>query len=346
MLPICYIKSRIWIISFLGIWGLFSSGVMEISAQSMVQGINLTGHERVWEKPVFASKPLVKLMKEVKKSGYSAVRIPLALTYLSQQPHFEKELVQLAHASRRQGIQLIIANFNHGLSEENHSQALEQLAKDWENVLRIFPKNSGNFYFELANEPDLNPEIWFQDVQKLVPRLQTIRKDIPFIVGATNFNSLFELSRMQPWALEGLIYTFHYYEPYLFTHQGTEWTGPQNSTLGIPFPYQCGKMPNLNALARGTAGEVNFRDYEKTGNSIAIQDKIGQIASWAEKHGVQLWCTEYGVTQNADEISRENYLREVQKVLFQHQIPGFVWEWRGNFGINDLSKVSPANFPY
>ncbi|GAB2492803.1 glycoside hydrolase family 5 protein [Algoriphagus taiwanensis] len=302
----------------------------------MPSGINLTGYERVWEEPVFSSRITIKKIKEVKRAGFDAVRIPLALSYLLKQPNFERELRKLAEASIQLDVQVVIANFNHGLSEEDLTQTMETLSQNWERVLQIFPANQGNFYFELANEPELSPDTWYKEVNRLVPRLQQIRKDIPFILGATNFNSLFELSRMQPWSLEGVIYTFHYYEPYLFTHQGTAWTGPQNSTLDIPFPFNPSLMPKIDSRAKGTPGEVNYRDYEKTGNSIAIEDKIGQISSWARRNGVQLWCTEFGVTQNADEISRKNYLEEVQKVLIQHQIPGFVWEWEGNFGIKNL----------
>ncbi|GMQ31669.1 glycoside hydrolase family 5 protein [Algoriphagus confluentis] len=282
-------------------------------------------------------------MKEAKKAGYSSFRVPLALNYLFQQSHFEKELLKLIEASIQLDSRLILANFNHGLSEKNYSQAIERLYSDWERVLSVVPQNPGNLYFELANEPDLNPDTWYRAVQDLVPRLHKIRKDIPFILGATNFNSLFELSRIQPWSLEGVIYTFHFYEPYLFTHQGTDWTGPQNSTLGIPFPYESSSMPRLDYRAKGTPGEINYRDYEMTGNSVAIQDKIGQIAAWAQINGVQLWCTEYGVTQNADADSRKIYLEEVQKVLSQHQIPGFVWEWEGNFGIKKLTPPFLSN---
>lgn len=326
----------------IGIGLCLGSGIIVSNAQNMARGINLTGNERVWEKPEFSSKDLIRKMKEVKKAGFTAVRIPMAMAYLSQQDHFERELKKVAEASIQLDLQLILANFEHGLSDREYTQSMERLAENWERVLRSFPENPGNFYFELANEPDLNPDTWFKGVRELVPRLQKIRKDIPFILGATNFNSLFELSRIQPWSLENVIYTFHYYEPYLFTHQGTAWTGPQNSTLGVPFPFDNSKMPRLNSKARGTSGEVNYRDYEKTGNTVAIQDKIGQIAAWAQKNGVLLWCTEFGVTQNADEISRKVYLEEVQKVLDQHRIPGFIWEWEGNFGVKNLKSTSPA----
>ena len=73
-----------------------------------------------------------------------------------------------------------------------------------------------------------------------------------------------------------------------------------------------------------------------TGNKIAVLDKISQIAEWADKNGLELWCTEYGVSLNADPDSRKNYLKDVRSVLNQFHFQSFVWEWEGNFGVREL----------
>jgi len=316
-------------------------GVMHSFGQSMLKGINLTGAEKVWETPSLSSRLFIQKLEEVKASGYNAVRIPLALSYLLNDPRTKPELNRIIKAARKLDMHLVLANFGHELSESSSEPKFEMLIENWEEVLKLVPKNPGKLYIEVANEPDLNPNTWYSAVELLVPRLQVIREDIPLIIGAINFNSMFELSRMEPWNFENLIYTFHFYEPFLFTHQGTPWTGSQNSTVGIPFPFDPGAMPALDPEAKGTPGEVNYRDYEKTGNQTALEDKLGQIACWAEINGVRLWCTEYGVTQNADTESRENYLRATKKILEEHGIPGFVWEWEGNFGVKDLIEKSP-----
>lgn len=56
--------------------------------------------------------------------------------------------------------------------------------------------------------------------------------------------SLATLTQMEPYADKNLIYTYHFYEPFLFTHQGANWTDKITASLkDIPFPYNKDRMP-------------------------------------------------------------------------------------------------------
>ncbi|UJP65490.1 glycoside hydrolase family 5 protein [Mongoliitalea daihaiensis] len=305
-----------------------------------IEGMNLTGLERVWDRPVFRFKNVKKQLVSVQKQGISAVRMPLAFEYwFACDPSFEKKLKKVIDFSVKNDLVLVLSFFDHGLAEHSFKEDSKRLLYFWKKVLQVIGSNSQGIYLEIVNEPNLSPTSWEQVAIELISGIRAENSQIPIIVGATNSNSMFELSRMEPFPFEGLIYTFHYYEPYIFTHQGTEWTGNQHATMGIPYPFQKGRMPDLDKKAMHTAAEVNFRDYERTGNLLAVEDKISQIADWARRHRVQLWCTEYGVTINADERSRINYLEDVHKTLEKYQIPAFVWEWEGNFGVKELLET-------
>lgn len=306
-------------------------------AQIIGHGINLTGMERTWESPRFRSKEVIAQLKELKLLGYSSVRVPLAVDFLLRQDRtFLRELRKVVRYTEGEQMTLILAYFDHQLDEEKLGPQVQHLQDNWITVVESLDGNTSQVYLELANEPQLSPNTWYSIVPDLVNAIRDVNPDIPLIIGATNYNSLFELSRMEPWPLDRIIFTFHYYEPYIYTHQGTPWTGPQNSTLGVPYPYEVNRMPPLADLAKGTSGEINYRDYSLTGNRIAMEDKIGQISQWAKRHSVELWCTEYGVTVNSDPDSRKNYLLDLGQVLQNHDIPGFIWEWEGNFGIKEL----------
>ena len=310
-------------------------------AQVPAHGINLTGMERTWESPRFRSKAIIAQLDQLQRIGYTQVRIPLAVDYLLENdPSFLQELRKVLRYTESRQLTVILAYFDHQLSEEQLDLRVQKLKANWLTLLESLKGSPSHIYLELANEPQLSPDTWYGVVPDLVGSIRQLNPDVPIILGATNFNSLFELSRMQPWALGRVVYTFHYYEPYLFTHQGTAWTGPQNSTLGIPYPYDETSMPALSPQAKGTAGEINYRDYALTGNRTAMEDKIGQIARWAATHGVELWCTEYGVTANSDSESRKRYLLDLHQVLQNHRIPGYIWEWEGNFGVKNLIPIN------
>ncbi|WP_111671712.1 glycoside hydrolase family 5 protein [Algoriphagus litoralis] len=318
--------------------------VMALTIQSLLfaqipnNGINLTGMERTWDKPSFHSKAIISQLKELQRFGYTSVRLPLAVDYLLHtDQRFLRELRKVVRYTESQDLILILAYFDHQLAEDQLDLKVLKLQENWIAILKSLDGNLSNIYLELVNEPQLSPNTWHSVVPDLVESIRKVSPNIPLILGATNFNSLFELSRMKPWDLDRIIYTFHYYEPFLYTHQGTAWTGPQNSTKGIPYPFAAEAMPVLSPQARGTAGEINYRDYALTGNRIAMEDKIGQISQWAKQHQVVLWCTEFGVTVNSDPKSRQNYLLDLNQVLQNHGIPGFIWEWEGNFGVKELN---------
>lgn len=303
------------------------------------RGVNLTGCERVWEDRKLNGRHALNSIKNAEQKGFNAFRLPLAVDELIKNDRrFLKELRKLVKYTEKTGTPLILAYFNHGLDNDNWKTQSNKLAENWLEILKHIPNETKYVYLELANEPTLNPDYWEEAAISAIGKIREVSPTIPIIVGASNYNSLFELSRTKPLPFDHLIYTFHFYEPYLFTHQGTEWTGPQNATIGIPYPYSAPDMPKIHPDALGTDGEINYRDYEKTGDINGMVDKISIIANWAKKHQVSLMCTEYGVSQNADEMSRVRYLNDLGKTLREFQIPGFVWEWRGNFGIEGIAE--------
>lgn len=312
------------------------------NSQPSTKNINLTGMERTWDSPKLRSNLLIKKINELKGHGFQGIRLPLAIGYhLESNSGFLRELRALVRYTENQKIPLTLCYFDPDLNENNKSKKLEDISRNWLKVLNQLDSKSQYLSIELVNEPNLNPDSWVNFSEVLVSQIRERHAEIPILIGATNFNSLYELSRMEPIQAAGpIVYIFHFYEPIIFTHQGAEWTGEQNATQGIPYPFQQEKMPSLNPRAKGTAGEINLRDYPQTGNQIALEDKISQIAAWAMRNQVALWCTEYGVSKNADPESRQNYLRDVEKTLNDYNIPGFLWEWEGNFGVKSLVRKS------
>jgi endoglucanase len=333
----CYFSMRMLLLLLILTFPLALTAQTVLSTQP--KGMNLTGNERVWDFPVFKPQKVIKEIQDIRRAGISIIRLPLAFGYFeSTDARFYKKLRKVIRYSNRKNTALVLAYFDHGLTEDNLHQKKQELISHWYSVLDIIPANATNLFLEIVNEPTISPDSWRSLSLDILMDIRKKNPAIPLIVGATNSNSIFELSRMDPFPVDGLIYTFHYYEPFIFTHQGTEWTGDQHATTGIPYPFHPSQMPQLHPDAYGTDGEINFRDYDRTGNHLAVEDKIAQIASWASRHSVVVWCTEFGVTIHADELSRKAYLEDVIKTLAKYQISSIVWEWEGNFGTKNLFK--------
>jgi|GEM_PF-1856179 len=322
--------------------------VFSINFMLTAQGVNVTGLERTWNSDnELGFKSFKTDLKQLNDQKIDRVRLPIDLDYYlndasySEKKSFAKLINKILSYADKKKVHLILSNFNHDLSETNYKQQTLKIANNWIEFLMLINENlnAESVYLDIVNEPLVFPNSWEESAPIIIEAIQNKYPNLKLVVGATNANSMYELSRMQPLRYTNIIYSFHFYEPYIFTHQGTAWTGNQYATTGIPFPYKdsIAVMPRLSDKALKTDGEINFRDYPQTGTYQAIKDKLSLVNEWKLKNGVEVWCTEYGVTENADKESRIEYINQVTATLKELNIPGFIWEYEGNFGIKNLN---------
>jgi endoglucanase len=191
----------------------------------------------------------------------------------------------------------------------------------------------------------MNPDIWEDAANNIISAIRKVDKNRTLIVGASNFNSIYELSRTSPFADQNIIYTFHFYEPFFFTHQGAAWVGDQAATIGVPFPYDEKNFPPLNPKTKGTWGETNYYQYRTDGNEQSVRDKLQIVKNWAAKYNVPLLCGEYGVyNKYANLDSRCRYIKAVRQNLKAMHIPGILWDYNANFSIFE-GKPSISTLP-
>jgi len=108
-----------------------------------------------------------------------------------------------------------------------------------------------------------------------------------------------------------ILYTFHFYEPFEFTHQGAPWVGePVRSVAGVRYP-----------------AAVDTRQY--------ITSKIAAAAEWAKRHGVAVWAGEFGAYPAvAPPADRLLWLRDVRDTLERYGIGWAVWSYDESLGLD------------
>lgn len=191
----------------------------------------------------------------------------------------------------------------------------------------------------------MDPKVWENAANSIIAAIRKIDQKRTLIVGASNYNSIYELSRTVPLNDGNIIYTFHFYEPFFFTHQGATWIGDQVATTGVPFPYDKQTFPPLSPKAKNTWGETNYYQYNRDGNEQSVRDKLQIVKNWALKYNVPLLCGEYGVyNQYADLDSRCRYIKAVRQTLKTMGIPGMLWDYNTNFSIFE-GTPSISNLP-
>jgi len=311
-----------------------------IRNQQLQKGINISWLEQYWNPEIlFKQKLKMEDYQLISSLGFKTIRLPVAFQqfYIAgteiQKDALLKRIGETILMCKRYKLKLILVNHYGNLRKDYLAEDSQSLISLWTDLEKRYRNISNNdLYFELLNEPTINDADWRNTALKVIAKIRIFSPGRTIIVGASNYNSIYELSRTNPYPIANLIYTFHFYEPFIFTHQGAEWSGKQVSTTHIPFPYQADQMPSIHKDALGTAGEANYKNYKNEGKYGSIHDKLEIVNNWAKRYSVPVLCGEYGVyNKYASEQSICNYIYTVRTALNSINIPGIIWDYDENF---------------
>jgi endoglucanase len=230
---------------------------------------------------------------------------------------------------------LLSIDYHHGTLESDQLEPqVKRICFIWSDIARRYKHlDAERVFFELFNEPNRINETEWQDAASSI--IQAIRKEAPhhtLIVGATKWNSLSALLEMPLLSDNNLIYTFHFYDPFLFTHQGASWTGDPTATIGMPYPYRIKDMPEMNEKAQATWAKRLYEEYPVQANYSALYSALKGAANWSKRHHVPVFCGEWGAYKKYAPVKdRCQYINDMYTILTDLQIPNSMWEWDAGF---------------
>jgi endoglucanase len=144
--------------------------------------------------------------------------------------------------------------------------------------------------------------------------LKVVRESNPtrdVIIGPVNWNSYFWVTTLDVPNDPHLIITFHYYEPFEFTHQGAEWVGEQSQAW---------------------VGEIWPNNEER---KREITRDFDLVADWAQRRNVRILLGEFGAYSKADMESRIRWTMFVREQTEMHGFAWSYWEFASGFGVYD-----------
>ena len=148
-------------------------------------------------------------------------------------------------------------------------------------------------FFEIMNEPEQDDPYRWQGIESTVAA--AIREVAPhhtIIVAGAHWSGLEDLLVLQPIALNNVVYTFHDYEPFPFTHQGATWTTPDVQPLrAIPYPSSPEDItPKLDKESASAASSSSTSTASASWDDFRIEDTIEYAARWGKLHNVPIYC--------------------------------------------------------
>ena len=204
-------------------------------------------------------------------------------------------------------------------------------------------------FFEVLNEPEFEDAQQWNAVQRRA--IAAIRQAAPrhtIIATAEHYSGLTDLLALEPVADPNVIYTFHDYEPFPFTHQGATWTTAAVRPLRrVPYP----SSPENIATSVGQEQSLVDQHWIDTyglnrWDAARIRAELSFAGKWAALHHVPVYCGEFGVHQPyADPAMRAAWLRDTRTALEEQGIGWAVWDYQGSFAVVTKRDGKAAPIP-
>lgn len=350
----------------LAVKGNISNPLNELSKKYLNKGMNLaswgeankiiTTNTKEWK----YNEGTIKLQAE---QGILGIRFPLdfdlylvdrlnVLNGTQKRIDFEPMFYTLIDSmnlwTKRYGLSLTIdyhaydGTYSRAASKDPKFRAI--LSSLWRVVAAHYAKEKRpDLFFELTNEPGLSlPEGEFIDqadwnllAQSMIDSIRKVDATRPIIFGDTKWYSLDELVNNKPFKDKHIIYCFHMYDPFAFTHQGASWA-QMGSMKNVPFPYAPERWSTEFrdfGIVQGTPQWIKdqMKRYHQEGNKQFIKNRLSKVKNWAYDHNVPLICNEWGALPNTAKIEDLNaYYKTMGEIFREMDISWQVW-----FGIMD-----------
>lgn len=207
-------------------------------------------------------------------------------------------------------------------------------------------RNPDLVFFEIMNEPEERDPLRWAGVQaRAAAAIREVAPKNTIIAAGANWSGISDLLTQEPLRDENVIYTFHFYEPMQFTHQGASWTGTWPAlTHDIPYPPTEESMRASLAEVPNAIGKYELEHYWLDHwDARRIRMEIDAAAAWGKQHDVPLICNEFGVHRPvAPADSRMRWIHDVRTALEADGIGWTMWDYRGGFGVVWKDNGQPA----
>ncbi len=234
-------------------------------------------------------------------------------------------------------------------------------------MVEVVAKNLAEFppsrtAFEPMNEPWIKnlseAPRWQPMLEQLHARARAGAPQLPLVLTGMywgDYRALLKLDT-KPFASSNVLYTFHYYDPHSFTHQGVEGDDAQYlSKVGWPLTEdKAGDVLNraeaaINSSKRDEASKTKaktrseqlIRSLWKDGyNEQRIEKDFAAVAGWAKQNSIvreRILLGEFGcvVTAMGEPVGKDRltWLAKVRETAEKNGFPWAYWSYKGYGGM-------------
>ena len=232
-------------------------------------------------------------------------------------------------------------SFDKGENESNFfsDEKLQQSFYDlWEEFSKRYVKYADRLAFELLNEVTDKDYIdeWNRISQQAVKVIRKYSKDIRIIIGSYWNNSLDAMKDLAAPADENIVYTFHCYDPLVFTHQGAYWVDKMPSDMRLAYSTPIEDI-RKKCSEIGLDGLCDFEHISV--DKLCAQyfkDRFAEAERISKERDVPVYCGEYGVINLADPQDTLAWYKDISEAFEAYGFGRAAWSYKEmDYGLSD-----------
>ncbi|MEI7847220.1 MAG: glycoside hydrolase family 5 protein [Chloroflexota bacterium] len=255
----------------------------------------------------------------IKKAGFNSVRIPInwEAHAWKNAPYtidwrFFARVDQVVGWALKQNLVVILDFHSYPDLMENPQGHQKRYLALWQQIAGYYKNYPKTVLFELLNEPNgkLDSAQWNKISNLALTLVRQTNPNRNVIIGGASSNSYDQLQSLElPAKDRHIILTFHYYNPFEFTHQGADWVDMDKFL--------------------GQTWDASFAE------KATISGQFFQVATWSLTQNRPVLVGEFGAYSKADMDSRARWTSFVAGEAEKHGFAWSYWEFGSKFGVYD-----------
>ena len=268
--------------------------------------------------------PTESALRDIKAKGFDTVRFPIRWSaYAAKtapftiQPQMFAKVDRVVGWATDAGLNIIVDlhHFDEIYAKPAANRA--ELVALWAQIAEHYEDAPPSVFFEVLNEP--HDKLDNETLEPMLTQvLATIRRTNPtrkVIMGGQFWSGISSLATFDPPKDPNVIATFHFYEPFAFTHQGASWVDdppPAPRVFGLP-------------------GDMEWFDKMQA-----------EVTAFQQRTGVPLLLGEFGAIDTADLKERARYTDTVRRQAEALGVGWCVWSYDNTFHIHRDGQWIPV----
>lgn len=260
--------------------------------------------------------------KNIADAGFNTIRLPVRWSTRASNkapytidPVFMERVKTIVGDARKVGLNVILNSHHFEEIHKDPSDAnIAKLAGMWRQIAAAFADQpDAHLWIEIENEPHDK----FNDGNLLAvlnPALAEIRKSNPtrpVIIGGQYWSGINSLKTLTLPDDPNIVPTFHYYDPFDFTHQGATW---------VETPPPLG------------------REYGTADDQKLLKDDVQKIRDYIARTGKTPFMGEFGAHTTVSTEQRVQYQKTVRLAFDDIGIGMCAWAYTNTFPLWDHEK--------